>query len=377
MVIDTEFTFSLAGSPFLEFLPVVDLRSGRLLGLEALVRWQHPTEGLISPGQLIPQAEISGDIVSLTRWVLMEACGQAGGWSPSIQLGVNCTIEQLRRGEVSKAVENALDGTGFPSGQLTLEVTEDAIGDPSASGDLEDLSRMGVQLSVDDVGTNWSSFEPFRRHAISTVKIDGSFISGLESTQGINRLVVETVIHMAHSLGMSALVEQVENVAQLEIVRSFGADAAQGFFFALPMSSDDALELARRDDVPHYSRTSERTLLRPVEEGPVRGSGTEGAAGADRPDRAGGVPGDHENDGVDPGQTGLELEAPVDGEAELPSEGPVLEGTGPGPKEGPPGDEPPEESTLDVGPDEGAAEAPAPGTRLGRKRLKGRTSRSA
>ena len=87
---------------------------------------------------------------------------------------------------------------------------------------------MGVQLSVDDVGTNWSSFEPFKRNSISTVKIDGSFIAGLESTQGINRLVVETVIHMAHSLGMSAIVEWVETAAQVEIVRAFNADAAQG-----------------------------------------------------------------------------------------------------------------------------------------------------
>ena len=149
---------------------------------------------------------------------MTEACEQACRWSPSIQLGVNCTIHQLRRGEVSKAVAAALEQTGFRSGQLTLEVTEDAIVDPSASADLKHLSQMGVQLSVDDVGTNWSSFEPFKRHSISTVKIDGSFIAGLESTQGINRLVVETVIHMAHSLGMSAIVEAVETAAQVEIV---------------------------------------------------------------------------------------------------------------------------------------------------------------
>jgi len=152
--------------------------------MEALVRWNHPTEGLISPDRLIPQAELSGDIGPLTQWVVMEACRQARTWSPSIQLGVNCTIEQLRRGEVSKAVESALEETGFASGQLTVEVAEDAIIDPSASSDLKALSRMGVQLSVDDAGTNWSSFEPFRRHSIGTVKIDGPFIAGLESNQG-------------------------------------------------------------------------------------------------------------------------------------------------------------------------------------------------
>jgi EAL domain-containing protein (putative c-di-GMP-specific phosphodiesterase class I) len=258
-------TFALAGAPLLEYLPVVDLSSGRLLGMEALVRWQHPTKGLISPNRLIPYVEQNGDIGPLTRWIVKEACQQACSWSPSIQLGVNCTINQLRRGEVSNAVASALEQTGFRSGQLTLEVTEDAIVDPSASADLKTLSQMGVQLSVDDAGTNWSSFEPFKRHSISTVKIDGSFIAGLEPTQGINRLVVETVIHMAHSLGMSAIVEAVETATQVEIVRSFNADAAQGFFFARPMSDENARTLAGGSDIPQFSRTEIRTWIRPSE----------------------------------------------------------------------------------------------------------------
>ncbi len=260
MLTQAEPTFTLAGAPYLEYLPVVDLSTGRLLGMEALVRWQHPTQGLISPNQLIPSAEASGDIGPLTRWILMEACDQARSWSTSIQLGVNCTIHQLRRGEVSGAVEAALEQTGLGSSQLTLEITEDAVVDPTASADLKTLSQMGVQLSVDDAGTNWSSFEPFKRHSISTVKIDGSFIAGLESTQSINRLVVETVIHMAHSLGMSAICEWVETAAQVEIVRSFNADAAQGFFFARPMSSTDAALLACGPDIPQFSRTQIRTL---------------------------------------------------------------------------------------------------------------------
>jgi EAL domain-containing protein (putative c-di-GMP-specific phosphodiesterase class I) len=260
---DAKPIFTLVGAPYLEYLPVVDLSSGRLLGMEALVRWQHPDRGLISPNQLIPEAEANGDIGPLTRWVLMEACEEARRWSPSIQLGVNCTINQLRRGEVSKSVTCALEQSGFRSGQLTLEVTEDAVVDPSASAELRTLSEMGVQLSVDNVGTNWSSFEPFRHHSISTVKIDGSFVAGLEANQGINRLVVETVIHMAHSLGMSAIAECVETAAQVEIVRAFNADAAQGFFFATPMSSDDAAEFASGPGTPQFSRTHTRTLVQP------------------------------------------------------------------------------------------------------------------
>ena len=255
-------TFTLQGTPYLEYLPVVDVSTGRLLGMEALVRWRHPTRGRISPDLLIPAAEASGDIGPLTRWIVAAACEEACSWSRSIQLGVNCTVEQLQRGEVSEAVGGALRQTGFPSDQLNIEVTEDAVVDPTAAADLQAISDMGVQLSVDDVGTNWSSFEPFKRHAISTVKIDGSFVAGLESNQGINRLVVETVIHMAHSLGMSAIVEQVETAGQVRIAAGFDADAAQGFFFARPIPRADARSFAEGPDIPVFSRTEAQTLLR-------------------------------------------------------------------------------------------------------------------
>jgi EAL domain-containing protein (putative c-di-GMP-specific phosphodiesterase class I) len=259
---DLQTSFTLLGTPYLEYHPVVDLSSGRLLGMEALVRWQHPTEGRIPPDELIPRAEASGDIGPLTRWILTEACEQANRWSPSIQLGVNCTVHQLLRGDVTRAVAESLESTGFRGGQLTLEVTEDAIVDPDAATHLRNLSQMGVQLSVDDVGTNWSSFELLKRNSISTLKIDGSFVAGLENSEGINRLVVETVIHMAHSLGMSAIVERIERATQVDIVRGFGADAAQGFFFAQPMSSDDAAAFAGGPEIPQFSLVRTKTLVR-------------------------------------------------------------------------------------------------------------------
>ena len=111
-----------------------------------------------------------------------------------------------------------------------------------------------------------SKLEPFKRHSIGTVKIDGPFIAGLESNQGINRLVVETVIKMAHSLGMTAIVEWVETEAQVEIVRSFNADAAQGYFFSVPLSSEAAAAMAAGPDVPQFSRTQSRTLVRSGDE---------------------------------------------------------------------------------------------------------------
>lgn len=258
MLTDLAPTFQLLGAPYLEYLPVIDLLTGRLLGLEALVRWMHPTQGRIAPNDLIPMAEASGDIGPLNRWVLIEACAQATQWQPSMQLGVNCTVAQLCRGEISVAVAEALRTTGLDADRLTVEVTEDAVIDDRAGADLHALSSMGVHLTLDDVGTNWSSFAPLQRNAISTVKIDGSFIAGLELTQGINRLVVETVINTSQSLGMTALVEMVETAEQLATVRAFGADAAQGFFFSRPLSSDDAHTFASAPTIPHFSLKERR-----------------------------------------------------------------------------------------------------------------------
>ena len=164
-------------------------------------------------------------------------------------------------GEVSEAVAEALRQTGFPSDQLNIEVTEDAVVDPTASADLQAISEMGVQLSVDDVGTNWSSFEPFKRHAISTVKIDGSFIAGLESNQGINRLVVETVIHMAHSLGMSAIVEQVENGGPGPDRRQFRRRRRPGLLLRPPDLAGRRPHFAAGPEIPVFSRTEAQTLL--------------------------------------------------------------------------------------------------------------------
>ena len=136
-------TFTLQGTPYLEYLPVVDVSTGRLLGMEALVRWRHPTRGRISPDLLIPAAEASGDIGPLTRWIVAAACEEACHWSRSIQLGVNCTVEQLQRARSRWRWPKPSNRPGFPSDQLNIEVTEDAVVDPTAAADLQALSRHG------------------------------------------------------------------------------------------------------------------------------------------------------------------------------------------------------------------------------------------
>ena len=238
----------LAGAPLLEYQPIVDLGRGQLLGLEALLRWQHPTEGLILPGLLIPWAEANGDILALGEWVLSEGCRHAMSWPRSVQLAVNISIVQLRRGEASRAVEQALNETGLAPDRLTVEVTEHAMSDESAVADLRRIAAMGVELAVDDVGTSWNSFDLLRRMDIDTVKIDASFVGSLEAHEGINRMIVETVVHLAHSSGMTAVAEGVETAQHSKIVREFDCDAAQGYFFARPLEVDIACELARLPD---------------------------------------------------------------------------------------------------------------------------------
>ncbi len=239
----------LAGEPRLAYQPVIDLLSGRVLGFEALLRWHHPTRGVVLPQLLIPWAEANGDIVALGEWVLVEGCRRATEWPPSVQLAVNCSIVQLRRGMASAAVRRALDESGLSPDRLTVEVTEHALSEEAATADLRAIAGLGVQLAVDDVGTSWNSFELLRRLDVNTIKIDGSFVSALEAREGINRMVVQTVIHLAHTCGMSTVAEGVETAGHSAIVREFESDAAQGYFFAPPLDGELATRLANLPDL--------------------------------------------------------------------------------------------------------------------------------
>jgi len=241
--LDTE-SLILSGEPALEYQPLVDLATGRLLGFEALLRWRHPEEGMILPSLLLPWLEANGDIVQLGEWVLAEGCQQAASWPKNIQLAVNLSIVQLRRGVGSSAVASALERSGLEPDRLTIEVTEHAMVEDVAMNDLRGIGAFGVELAVDDVGTSWTSFDVLRRMAVNTVKIDRSFVGSLEAHQGINRLVVETVVSLAHSSGISTVAEGVETSLQSSIVREFECDAAQGYFFAPPLSIEVATEMA-------------------------------------------------------------------------------------------------------------------------------------
>ena len=246
-------SMTLAGKPVLEYQPAVDLATGRLLGMEALVRWEHPTKGRIAPDILIPWAEENGDIVALNAWVMEAACCEAQLWSTGLQLAVNCSMIQLRRGEASKAAVRALETSGLNPDRLTIEVTERTINDDRAAADLRALADLGVHLAVDDVGTSWSSLQVLRKFAIEIVKIDRAFINNLEAEEGMNRAIVEAIIHVGHSLAMSTVAEGVESSQQAAILREFGADVGQGYFFAPPLCGEEAHQLATAEPRPIFS----------------------------------------------------------------------------------------------------------------------------
>ncbi|MDA8183638.1 MAG: EAL domain-containing protein [Actinomycetota bacterium] len=243
-------TLVLTGEPLVEYQPAVDLATGRLIGFEALVRWNHPTRGHIPPEILIPWAESSDDIVTLNAWVIEQACEVASTWPSGLQIAVNCSNVQLHQRQASKAVSSALEMSGLNPDRLTVEITERAAADDDASADLRDLAALGVHLAVDDVGTSWSSLQPLKQLDVEIVKIDRAFVNSLEPTEGMNRAIVEAIIHVSHSLNMSTVAEGVESANQAAILREFGADAAQGFYYCPPVPVQRACDLASAEPRP-------------------------------------------------------------------------------------------------------------------------------
>lgn len=265
----------LDGAPVLHFQPAVDLATGRLLGFEALVRWQHPTRGLLRPDLLLPWAEKNGYIVTLNSWVLAEACRQAAGWPSGIQVAVNCSTSQLHQNRASQAAVAALEESGMNPDRLTIEVKETTVADEQAGKDLLELSRLGVHLAVDNVGTSWSTLENLHRFAIETAKIDREFIAGLEPKEGMYRAITQAIIHVSHSLALSTVAEGIETAEQLEILHEFGADVGQGYFFARPLPADEANEMANKQPRLTFAMTVREGDPEVDQDRPIRGDASQ------------------------------------------------------------------------------------------------------
>jgi diguanylate cyclase (GGDEF)-like protein/PAS domain S-box-containing protein len=229
------------GELFLEYQPMIELRTGHVVGVEALVRWRHPDRGILLPGRFIPVAEETGLIVPIGETVLEQACAQAVRWD---QLGsghrpptvwVNVSRRQLSQPELGSMVRSTLERFGLPADRLGLEVTETAfMDDPEdAVGELEALRGLGVRLAIDDFGTGYSSLSSLQQLPIDVLKIDRSFVDGLGRRPGADA-IVEAVIALGHTLELSVLAEGVESAEQVEAVRSLGCDQASGYFVCRP-----------------------------------------------------------------------------------------------------------------------------------------------
>ncbi|HYO31478.1 MAG TPA: EAL domain-containing protein, partial [Nocardioidaceae bacterium] len=241
------------GELSLKYMPIVDLDSGRMSGVEALLRWHHPTQGSVPRTTFIPLAEANGDILPIGRWVLAEACAQAGRWQkarppgePALQLAVNVSGRQLSDPQLIPAVRAALLAADMSPGLLTLEITESVLLDADATLEpLLALQALGVHLAIDDFGTGHSALSRLRGYPIDTLKIDQSFVAAITPDASTPDVLITAILAVGHGLGMTVVAEGVETENQLAALREQGCRSAQGFLFARPADPEVIAELLR------------------------------------------------------------------------------------------------------------------------------------
>jgi EAL domain-containing protein (putative c-di-GMP-specific phosphodiesterase class I) len=230
----------------LEYQPLVDLATDEVIGLEALVRWQHPVRGLVPPAAFIPLAEETGLILPLGRWVLETACRQAREWQVAfprerpLAVSVNLSARQFAQPDLADGVARILAETGLEAQCLELEITESVVMEQSdtALAALAGLRNLGVRLVLDDFGTGYSSLAYLKTLPLDTIKIDRLFVAGLGVAESADRPIVEAVVSLAHGLGVEVVAEGIETEQQLATVRALGCDRGQGYLFSPPLRGE-------------------------------------------------------------------------------------------------------------------------------------------
>jgi predicted signal transduction protein with EAL and GGDEF domain len=234
------------------YQPQVDLNSGRIVGAEALVRWQHPELGLVSPADFIPLTEETGLIVPIGEWVLRQACAQARAWQdaglPPLRVAVNLSARQLRQRDLYDVVTAALQQAGLAPEWLEVELTESLVmHDVNRTIDvLRGLKQMGVTVAVDDFGTGYSSLSYLQRLPIGVIKIDRAFIEHISDNPD-DAAIAKAIIALAKSLQLKTVAEGVETGAQADFLRRHGCDVMQGYYFSRPLPADKFIELLRKN----------------------------------------------------------------------------------------------------------------------------------
>jgi diguanylate cyclase (GGDEF)-like protein/PAS domain S-box-containing protein len=251
--VESELRTALDQNQFcLHYQPTIDLRTGRLTGVEALVRWNHPRRGLVPPMEFIPLAEESGLIVPLGQWTINEACRQVRIWQQEIpvdepiSLNVNLSARQLRHTNIVRDIADALDDSGLLPSRLVLEITESVLMVDSAQtlNRLFQLKSLGVRLAIDDFGTGYSSFAYLRRFPVDILKIDKSFVDGV-ATEPTSGALVDAMIRIGKTLRLETVAEGVEHVEQADRLRTLQCDIGQGYLFSRPLPSDAITLLLR------------------------------------------------------------------------------------------------------------------------------------
>lgn len=234
----------------LHYQPIIALNGGRLVGAEALLRWQHPEHGLLAPDRFMDVAEQSGLIVEIGEWVLNQACREAVRWQQEglqqLTVSVNLSAVQVRRNNLESMVATALADSALAPALLELELTESMLLEKSEEflQLLRNLKQMGVTLAIDDFGTGYSNLSYLQRFQVDRLKVDKSFVSNLSSSDQ-NLAIVTAVIQMAHSLKLEVTAEGIEHKLVQRILTSLGCDHAQGYLFSRPLEQDSFLDYAR------------------------------------------------------------------------------------------------------------------------------------
>ncbi len=236
------------------YQPIISLTTGRLTGFEALARWRHPEQGIVSPEQFIPIAEETGMIVPIGLFMMREACAQTRRWNETVagdellSVSVNLSAKQFLHYHLVEDVRQTLEETGFPGEQLKLEITESAVMEHAqrSMDILHQLKAMNIRLLLDDFGTGYSSLSYLHRLPIDTLKVDRSFVSGMEENE-TNRELVQTVITLAHQLNQDLICEGVENDQQEKMLREMMAEYSQGFLYSRPVAASEAEQFIIKD----------------------------------------------------------------------------------------------------------------------------------
>lgn len=249
LTLESELHWALARNEFeVYYQPQLNLNTGMMIGVEALLRWRHPVRGLLSPGLFIPILEESGQIVAVGEWVLRTACLQNKAWQDAglrpIRVAVNLSSQQFRLSPLVETVRHALHDSGLAAQWLELELTESLILENAEStiATMHALKQLGISLSLDDFGTGYSSLSYLLRFPIDRLKIDQSFVHEI-ITDANSAVLARTILAMAHNLGMTTIAEGVEESGQLEYLRKYACEEMQGFLFSKALPAEELTQL--------------------------------------------------------------------------------------------------------------------------------------